>query len=188
MRTVRHPAVGALGDGVATCDDLYEAAETMDDVYAAIVERVVDVAAEHGEVALPRARLAARRRADGRTAADARRHRSAGRSVRVVSRPVLGPAGCRPRAGRRAHRRRAPFRDRSGRRARPVAGRAVRLAARALRYQAQRRRRSRGRRAPAPRFAGRGRRDGRLGRSRPLRRARPPHVSLDPRAGRADQR
>lgn len=43
VRTARHPAFSALPDGVATCDDLYETAETFDDVYTAIVERVVSL-------------------------------------------------------------------------------------------------------------------------------------------------
>jgi len=40
-RTARHPAFAALPDGVGTCDDLYESAAAIEDVYAAIVERLV---------------------------------------------------------------------------------------------------------------------------------------------------
>jgi tetrapyrrole methylase family protein/MazG family protein len=41
VRTMRHPAASALPTGVIACDDLYESADTIEDVYAAIVERVV---------------------------------------------------------------------------------------------------------------------------------------------------
>ncbi|MDP1792904.1 MAG: nucleoside triphosphate pyrophosphohydrolase [Acidimicrobiales bacterium] len=40
VRTARHPAFDALPSGVVTCDDLYESADTFDEVYAAVVERV----------------------------------------------------------------------------------------------------------------------------------------------------
>ena len=40
LRTSRHPAA-AVVEATMTCDDLYEAADTFDDVYAAVVERVV---------------------------------------------------------------------------------------------------------------------------------------------------
>jgi tetrapyrrole methylase family protein/MazG family protein len=49
LRTTRHPAAVVVGDAVS-CDDLYESAERIDEVYPAIVERVVAAAAEHGEV------------------------------------------------------------------------------------------------------------------------------------------
>ena len=42
VRTARHPAFDALPAGVATCDDLYESADTFDEVYAAVVERVLE--------------------------------------------------------------------------------------------------------------------------------------------------
>lgn len=47
VRTLQHPAAAQLAElrNVATCDDLYEAADTFEDVYAAIVERVVGAAA-----------------------------------------------------------------------------------------------------------------------------------------------
>ncbi len=54
LRTERHPAAGALAPGsgaLVTCDDLYEAGEHIAEVYAAIVERVVALAGEHGSVA-----------------------------------------------------------------------------------------------------------------------------------------
>nr|MBA2609679.1 nucleotide pyrophosphohydrolase [Actinomycetota bacterium] len=41
-RTSRHPAFDALPPGIATCDDLYDAADSIEDVYAAIVGRLVD--------------------------------------------------------------------------------------------------------------------------------------------------
>ncbi len=41
VRTAVHPAFAALPAGVVTCDDLYESGATFDDVYAAVVERVV---------------------------------------------------------------------------------------------------------------------------------------------------
>jgi tetrapyrrole methylase family protein / MazG family protein len=52
LRTGQHPAAEQLSAtrGVVTCDDLYEAHEEFDDVYAAIVDRVVQAAA-HGDVA-----------------------------------------------------------------------------------------------------------------------------------------
>src|SRR4051794_29086986 len=42
VRTMRHPAAAALPSSVLTCDDLYETGETIEDVYAAIVQRVVE--------------------------------------------------------------------------------------------------------------------------------------------------
>jgi tetrapyrrole methylase family protein/MazG family protein len=42
VRTLRHPAAAALPDTVIACDDLYESAATIEDVYRAIVQRVVD--------------------------------------------------------------------------------------------------------------------------------------------------
>lgn len=49
VRTSRHPSASAVGNAIC-CDDLYETAERIDDVYPAIVERVVSLAAEHGHV------------------------------------------------------------------------------------------------------------------------------------------
>ncbi|MDY7102685.1 MAG: MazG family protein [Actinomycetota bacterium] len=49
VRTTRHPAAGALGPCVSF-DYVYEAAERIEQVYPAIVERLVAAAAEHGEV------------------------------------------------------------------------------------------------------------------------------------------
>jgi tetrapyrrole methylase family protein/MazG family protein len=49
VRTTRHPAAAVAGDATS-CDDLYEVAERIDEVYPAIVERVVSAAVEHGEV------------------------------------------------------------------------------------------------------------------------------------------
>lgn len=50
LRTARHPAASAVQDAV-TCDDLYERAEVFDEVYRAVVDRVVAVAEERGSVA-----------------------------------------------------------------------------------------------------------------------------------------
>lgn len=60
LRTERHPAaqdVMARAESadaltsVTTCDDLYESQDTFDEVYAAIVERVIGAAMAHGSVA-----------------------------------------------------------------------------------------------------------------------------------------
>jgi tetrapyrrole methylase family protein/MazG family protein len=48
VRTARHPAFDALPSGVVTCDDLYESADAIEDVYAAIVARVRDAASRTG--------------------------------------------------------------------------------------------------------------------------------------------
>ncbi len=44
LRTVRHPAAVALGEGVASFDRMYDRAATVDDVYPAIVEALVGAA------------------------------------------------------------------------------------------------------------------------------------------------
>ena len=49
LRTSRHPAAAAV-PGAGSFDDLYEAMPSAGSVYAAIVERLVEAAAEHGEV------------------------------------------------------------------------------------------------------------------------------------------
>ncbi len=49
LRTRRHPAASAVADAT-DFDPLYEAADSFDDVYAAIVEALVAAAADHGEV------------------------------------------------------------------------------------------------------------------------------------------
>ncbi len=49
LRTRRHPAASAVADAL-DFDGLYEAGESFDTVYAAIVEAVVAAAVEHGEV------------------------------------------------------------------------------------------------------------------------------------------
>jgi tetrapyrrole methylase family protein / MazG family protein len=49
LRTSRHPAAAAV-DGARSFDDVYEAAERIEDVYAAIVERLVEAAGSAGEV------------------------------------------------------------------------------------------------------------------------------------------
>jgi tetrapyrrole methylase family protein/MazG family protein len=49
LRTGRHPSADLVPDAT-TFDELYESADRFEDVYAAIVERLVAAAAEHGEV------------------------------------------------------------------------------------------------------------------------------------------
>jgi tetrapyrrole methylase family protein/MazG family protein len=49
LRTERHPSASVVGDAV-TFDDVYDGAETLDEVYPAIVERLVAAALEHGSV------------------------------------------------------------------------------------------------------------------------------------------
>jgi tetrapyrrole methylase family protein / MazG family protein len=72
LRTRRHPSAGIVGLAVAF-DTLYDAAETFDEVYDGVVERLVAAAEEHGEVlyAVPGSPTVAestvdRLRADGR--------------------------------------------------------------------------------------------------------------------------
>ena len=98
LRTARHPSAHLVADAT-TFDDVYEAADRFDDVYAEIVERLVTAAAEHGEVlyAVPGSplvlersvRLLRRRRACGGRRAPGD----------VVPRRRLGPAGHRPGRG-----------------------------------------------------------------------------------------
>ncbi|CAB4564701.1 unannotated protein [freshwater metagenome] len=49
LRTAVHPSAVVVGDA-ATFDDLYESADSFDDVYSSIVERLVQAAREHGEI------------------------------------------------------------------------------------------------------------------------------------------
>jgi tetrapyrrole methylase family protein/MazG family protein len=49
LRTTHHPSAGVVGKATSF-DDLYESAETIDAVYAGIVEALVAAAREHGEV------------------------------------------------------------------------------------------------------------------------------------------
>ncbi len=46
LRTVRHPAAVALGEGVASFDRMYDRASTVDEVYPAIVEALVAAAGD----------------------------------------------------------------------------------------------------------------------------------------------
>lgn len=56
LRTERHPCIEQLrthlsaGAAMQTCDDLYEAGTRFEEVYAAIVERLITLAQMHGEV------------------------------------------------------------------------------------------------------------------------------------------
>jgi tetrapyrrole methylase family protein / MazG family protein len=49
LRTGRHPSASLVPDAV-TFDDVYEAADTFDDVYVEIVDTLIDAAREHGEI------------------------------------------------------------------------------------------------------------------------------------------
>jgi tetrapyrrole methylase family protein / MazG family protein len=50
VRTRRHPSAHLVGDEATSFDDVYDQAASFDDVYAAIVDRLVAAATEHGEV------------------------------------------------------------------------------------------------------------------------------------------
>ena len=86
LRTERHPAASEVGRRreVTTCDDLYEAAETFEEVYEAIVDRVL-AAAEAGPVvyAVPGSPLYGERSVTLLRA----RCRAEGRPVRVRTAP-----------------------------------------------------------------------------------------------------
>lgn len=76
LRTTRHPAAVVVGDA-ESFDAVYEEADVLDDVYPTIVERLVDAAADQGEVlyAVPGSPLVAERtvellRADPRVEVD----------------------------------------------------------------------------------------------------------------------
>jgi tetrapyrrole methylase family protein/MazG family protein len=76
LRTTRHPAASAVA-GAASFDSLYEAAASIEEVYAAIVDALAEAAAEHGEVLylVPGSPAVAERavellRADGRVAVE----------------------------------------------------------------------------------------------------------------------
>ena len=47
LRTRRHPAASVVPDGAVSFDDVYEAADRIEDVYQEIVERLVDAEARH---------------------------------------------------------------------------------------------------------------------------------------------
>ena len=49
LRTARHPSAHVVPNAI-TCDEIYEAADTFDDVYVAITDRLVDAATAHGEI------------------------------------------------------------------------------------------------------------------------------------------
>ena len=86
LRTERHPAAAQLAARreVVTCDDLYEAAETFEEVYEAIVDRVLE-AAERGPVvyAVPGSPLYGERSVAGLRA----RCRARGRPIRLWPAP-----------------------------------------------------------------------------------------------------
>lgn len=49
LRTARHPSAHVVPNAI-TFDEIYEAADTFDDVYVAILDRLASAAAEHGEI------------------------------------------------------------------------------------------------------------------------------------------
>lgn len=49
LRTARHPSAQLVADAV-TFDNVYETADTFDDVYLTILDRLVDAATTHGEI------------------------------------------------------------------------------------------------------------------------------------------
>src|SRR5215218_10289198 len=49
LRTARHPSAALVRDATSF-DDVYEVADTFDDVYATIADRLVEAATEHGHV------------------------------------------------------------------------------------------------------------------------------------------
>ncbi len=63
LRTVRHPAAVALGEGIASFDRMYDRATTVDEVYPAIVEALVGASSPDYEVlyAVPGSPLVAER-------------------------------------------------------------------------------------------------------------------------------
>jgi tetrapyrrole methylase family protein/MazG family protein len=65
LRTRRHPAASVVGTATSF-DDVYDGAQVLDDVYPAIVERLVAEASEHGEVlyAVPGSPVVAERTVD----------------------------------------------------------------------------------------------------------------------------
>lgn len=50
LRTRRHPAASVVPAGTVTFDDIYERADSIDEVYPAIVESLVAAAAAHGRI------------------------------------------------------------------------------------------------------------------------------------------
>ena len=63
LRTTRHPAAPALGEGTVSFDSVYQSAATVDDVYPAIVDALVGAASDGSEVlyAVPGSPLVAER-------------------------------------------------------------------------------------------------------------------------------
>lgn len=49
LRTARHPSASAVGRATS-CDDIYEQAASLEEVYAGIAARLVSAAGEHGEI------------------------------------------------------------------------------------------------------------------------------------------
>ena len=138
VRTARHPAVVDLaseGIDLEPLDLLYDRADDLDTVYAAIADRVVETAREQGEIvyAVPGSPTIAERSVE--------LVRAAGIDVELI--PGISfvdlawwRLGIDPMHGARVDRR-ARVRDRCGRIERPDADRAVRFAARVLRGEAR---------------------------------------------------
>ena len=125
LRTDRHPAADGRAPTPTRFDDVYETADAIDEVYPAIVERLVAAAGRARRGPLRRARLAAGGRAHRRAAASAddrveRRGRC--RRCRSSTWRGSGSASTRCAAGVRAGRR-PPLRGRGGGRAGPAARR-----------------------------------------------------------------
>ena len=91
VRTTRHPSAHLVGDAVSF-DDVYEAADRFEDVYAEIVDRLVAATAEHGDIlyAVPGSPLVLERTVRALLADD--RGRVPGASGDVVPRRRLGPS------------------------------------------------------------------------------------------------
>jgi tetrapyrrole methylase family protein/MazG family protein len=50
VRTRRHPSAHLVGADAISCDDIYDDADSFDDVYRSILERLVDAATSHHEI------------------------------------------------------------------------------------------------------------------------------------------
>ena len=135
VRTRRHPAASLL-DGAPSFDRIYDTADSIDEVYPAIVEELVAAARHAGEVlyAVPGSPLVAEHTVELLLADD--RVRTVATPGAVVPGPDLGAPRCRPGRARCASGRRPPVRGGRGRGAGAVAGGAVRHPFRAVRHQA----------------------------------------------------
>ena len=171
LRTTRHPAVTVVGDATSF-DELYETADTFDDVYRRIAEALLAAAVDRGEVlyAVPGSPRVLERSVDHLV-----RAAGEGSGVEVEVQPALSfldLAGCASASipSSSACGSSTATASRPGRRgAGPAARRARPQPAGAVRHQAERRRHRRrtGDGAPAAREPRRGHHGGQLGRPRP---------------------